>query len=122
MHVIHVSCRLQKHAAAILDVAIQSVALHILYVILHVADVSSQPVMASPVIERIDAQFQRLLDAVSKGEFPEKGQRLLSKLSSSLSSSFADSDVSTQGRDLNWDAPNISQNLLQVSNIRQLRI
>jgi hypothetical protein len=80
-----------------------------------VADVCSPVALATAEVERIDALFQRLLDAVSKGEFPDKGQRLLSKLSTSLSSSFADSDVSAPGRELNWDAPNVSQNLLQVS-------
>ena len=82
---------------------------------LYVTDGCSQAPLATPVIERVYAQFQRLLDVVSKGEFPEKGQRLLSKLSTSLSSSFADTDVSIQGRELNWSAPDISQNLLQVS-------
>ena len=75
----------------------------------------SPAALAKTEIDRIDALFQRLLDAVGKGEFPEKGQRLLSKISTTLSSSFADSDVSVPGRELNWDTPNVSQSLLQVS-------
>lgn len=81
----------------------------------HTDGCSQQPTLATQVVEHVDVRFQRLLDAVIKGEFPEKGQRLLSKLSSSLSSYVADADGSTQGRELNWHAPNISQHLLQVS-------
>lgn len=79
-----------------------------------VPDVCSPAALAKTEIDRIDVLFQRLIEAVGKGEFPEKGQRLLSKISTTLSS-FADSDVSVPGRELNWDAPNVSQNLLQVS-------
>ena len=96
----------------ILPIKSQSVTLYT-----SIPDASSQPALATPVIEHVDTRFQRLLEAVSKGEFPERGQRLLSKLSTSLSSSYADSDISSQGRDLNWDAPNISQALLQVSTV-----
>ena len=96
----------------ILPIKSQSVTLYT-----SIPDASSQPALATPVIEHVDTRFQRLLEAVSKGEFPERGQRLLSKLSTRLSSSYADSDISSQGRDLNWDAPNISQALLQVSTV-----
>ena len=79
-----------------------------------IPDVCSPAALAKTEVDRIDALFQRLLEVMSKGEFPEKGQRLLSKISTTLSS-FADSDVSVPGRELNWDTPNVSQNLLQVS-------
>ena len=85
--------------------------LHVLYT----DGCSQQPTLASHVIERVNSQFQKLLDVVSKGEFPEKGQRLLSKLSASLSSCIADAEVSSQSQELNWHTPNISQYLLQVS-------
>ena len=69
------------------------------------------------MVERVNAQFQRLVDAVCRGEFPEHGQRLLSKVSATLSSCFADTDVSLLGRELDWLAPNISQHLMQVSGL-----
>ena len=98
---------------------------HVLYLIVCLlvqADGSLQSaVLTTPNVKRVDDLFQRLVDAVSRGEFPEQGQSLLCKLSGSLSSCFSESVVSSLGRrELQWYAPNLPQCLIQVSVILNL--
>lgn len=71
-------------------------------------DPSSSSVL--PAFERVDSLMQRLVDAVQQGGFEDRGTRLLSKISNELSVL----QLSSCGSEVNWESPDVCQELMQV--------